>query len=173
MRPVSLLPAGRKRSKRIGVWKVSLLLGEWNRRVAGVHAIARILDLTDRSPVAGVHDFHAAHFLVRLPGLLQEFPFSGIHLVLVDIAQSAHDFVLSAGGVSGSLEIDKIATREFCRCRRLEAAGYEVRVRQNLFADKSSTIQVGIRGRLHALGGETIRSRRSSLRSLCGAAIGA
>ena len=49
-----------------------LLLGERNRRVAGIDAVARVFDLRNRGLVTRINDLHAADFFIRLAGFFQQ-----------------------------------------------------------------------------------------------------
>ena len=145
---------------------------ERNCGVPGVDAIARVFDLRDCGLAARVDNLDAAYFFVGLAGFLEEFLLPREHLIFIDVAKSAHDFVLCARAVSSSLEIDHVAAGKFGGCRRLQPTRHVVGVRQVLLVDKPSAIQIGISRRLHPLGWEAIGGRRSSRGSIDGIPVG-
>ena len=166
MRPETLLLAGRKRSKRTGAWNVTACFSANGIVVSpGLTAVARVFDLCNRRLVARVDNLHAAHFFIGLAGFFQQLPLPG-NISYSFTSRSARTISYSAPAVYPvPSQIDQIATRELRRGRRLQPTRDEVCIRQDLFADEASAIQIGIGGRRNALDRKAGRGRRRSLRS--------
>ena len=149
-----------------------LLLGEGYCGIARVDTIASVFDLCNRGLAARVDDFHPPYFLVRLSRFLQHFLLSRKHFILVHIAQSADNFIFSAGSVSRALHIDHVAPDKLGGGGRLQATHDKVGVRQDLLVDKARAVQIRIGGGLHPFGGKSCRSRGGALRGVGRNAVG-
>src|SRR5215469_4629797 len=149
-----------------------LLFDKRNCRIARVDTIARILNFCDRSLATGIDDLYPAHFLVWLPGLFQHLCLPREHLVFVLVLEFANDLVFGTGGKSISVEIDDIAAHELRGGRRLKATGDVVGIGQDVLADESRAIKIGIGWLRNALNRKAVRRRHGALGSLHGAQIG-
>ena len=142
----------------------TLFLHEWDRGVARIDTVARVLDLRDGGVLAGVNHFDPGHFFIGLAGFLQELFLAGEHLVFIQIAQRTNDFVFSAGGVSRPVHVDHVAANKLGRSRGLQATRDKVRIGQRLLADEPGAIQVRIRRSLNPLRGKAVAGRCSAFR---------
>src|SRR5215510_2696689 len=153
------------------MWRDLLLFDKWNRRVPWVDAVARILNLRDGSFAARVDDSNPAYFLVWLTGCFQYLRLPREHLIFVLVLELANDLVLGAGRIAAAVEIHDIPAHKLRGGRRLKASSDVVGIRQDVFADESSAIKIGI-GRLrNALNRKAVRRRCGSFGSLDSAQI--
>src|SRR5579864_3631835 len=153
------------------MWCDLLLFDKWNCRVTRVHSVARILDLRNANPATGVDDLDPAYLLVWLPGCFQYLCLPREHLVFIFVLELANDLVLGSSRIARPVEVHDVPAHKLRGRRRLQATGDVVGIGQDVFADESSAIKIGIGWLRNALNRKAVRGGHGSVGSLYGAQI--
>ena len=108
--------------------------------IAGIHRVTTELNLRHRHLAAGIDHPHSGEFGIRLAHRFQHGMLAGKYLVAVHILQFAQYRILLARLVAASSQVHHFAVRELGGVRRLQPAGDEIGIRQELFTDEPGAV---------------------------------